>query len=143
MIAMTQLDRLRSTAMLFACGCFMTGCTSTGRSGEETPSVVMTNSELVGNPLVERELEVLRPQVESTGRTKTLEFELRNRSSEQQSFAYAIAWSDRADKGIGVPQRKWILVTLAAEASTTVRVPFPASGAESWRLLAVRPEEIR
>jgi uncharacterized protein YcfL len=142
-IAITRLGRTRSTAALLSCLCLIVGCKSSGQSGDETSSVVLASTELAGNPLVEQELEVLRPHVDPGGRTKTLEFELRNRSSEEQSFAYAIAWSDRSDKGIGVAQRKWILLTLAAGASTTVKVPFPASGAESWRLLAVRPEEVR
>ena len=90
-----------------------------------------------------RELEVLRPRVDERGRTKALDFELRNRSPEQQSFAYAIVWSDRSDKRVGSPQRTWTLLTLDGGASVSLSIPFPADGAESWRLLAVRPEEVR
>jgi hypothetical protein len=44
---------------------------------------------------------------------------------------------------VGAPQRRWTRMTLDGGASTPVTVVFPADSAESWRLLAVRPEEVR
>jgi hypothetical protein len=118
-------------------------CVSTASKEKAAPQVVHASTELAGDPLVERELEVLRPRIDESGRAKALEFELRNRSSEKRSFAYAIVWSDRKDQRVGGPQRSWTLLTLDAGASTAVSVPLPADGAESWRLLAIRPDEVR
>lgn len=140
---MSTLDPQRPIAALVACACLIAGCASTGKAGTADDNVVEATTEIAGDPLVECELEILRPRVDESGRTKTLEFDLRNRSSMQQSFAYAIAWSDRSDKRVGAPQRSWTLLTLDSGASVSLMIPFPADGAESWRLLAVRPEEVR
>jgi hypothetical protein len=126
-----------------ALACALAACASSGKKDKAAPEVVHASTELAGNPAVERELEVLRPRIDESGRTKALEFELRNRSTEQQSFAYAIVWSDRKDQRIGGPERSWTLLTLDGGASVSLSSPLPADGAESWRLLAVRPDEVR
>jgi uncharacterized protein YcfL len=126
-----------------ACVCALAACASSGKKQKSEPDVVHASTELAGNPQVESDLEVLRPRIDESGQTKALEFELRNRSPQPQSFAYAIVWSDRKDQRIGGPQRSWTLLTLDGGASVSLSIPFPADGAESWRLLAVRPEEVR
>jgi hypothetical protein len=121
---------------------WLAACASAHRAASDAPDVVEASTELPGNPAVEGDLEVLQPRVDESGASKLLKFELRNRSSERKSFAYSIVWSDRNDKRIGVPERRWTLLTLEGGASTPVVIVFPVD-AESWRLLAVRPEEVR
>jgi uncharacterized protein YcfL len=140
---MSPLESQRPIITLLAGVCLIASCASTTQSGKGAANELMASSELVGDPLIEKELEVLRPHVDQSGITKVLMFDLHNRSSERLSFAYAIAWSDRADKCVGSPQRSWRLLTLDVDATVSLMVPFPADGAESWRLLAVRPEGIR
>jgi uncharacterized protein YcfL len=140
---MGTLVHMTRIVALLACASLIAACSSAGRKGDGEPRVVEASTELPGDPKVERDLEVVQPRVGQSGRTKTLEFELRNRSSERMSFAYTVVWSDRSDKRVGVPQRTWTLLTLEAGASVPLMISFPADGAESWRLLAVRPEEVR
>jgi hypothetical protein len=134
--------RLRTIAALaLAAAC--AACTSAGHSETAASGVFTSSEEIQGDPLVERELEVLRPRVSEEGGARVLEFELRNRSAEKQSFAYSLEWSDRADKRVGPQQRMWTNITLEAGASAPIRVQFPSPRAECWRLLAVRPDGIR
>lgn len=135
------MRRAIATSLLLAGS--IAACASPRTSESHPPDVLEASSELVGNPSVEKDLEVVQPRVDASGATKTLAFELHNRASEKVSFAYALVWSDRNDKRVGAPQRRWTLVTLDAGASTSVVAAFPPDGAESWRLMAVHPDEVR
>jgi hypothetical protein len=140
---MRLIRTVRPSIAAFAIAALCAGCASTGRSAADASGVFTSSEEVQGDPLVERELEVLRPRVVQEGGGRVLEFELRNRSADKQVFAYSLEWSDRADQRVGPPQRTWTSITLEAGASAPVRVPYPSPRAESWRLLAVRPEGIR
>jgi hypothetical protein len=131
------------TATSFVFAATFAACATPRTSESRSPEVVETTSEPAGDPAIETDLEVVQPRIEASGARKVLEFELRNRASDRRSFAYAVVWSDREDRRVGGPQRRWTLLTLEAGASAPVAIAFPPDGAESWRLVAVRPEDVR
>ena len=140
---MRLLEPVRVTIACLAVATTIAGCASTGRSAASPSGVFTSSDDVQGDPLVERELEVLNPQVSEESGTRVLAFELRNRSAEKQSFAYSLEWSDRADQRVGPPQRTWTSITLEPGEFAPIRVPYPSPRAECWRLLAVRPDGIR
>lgn len=121
-------------------------CSSAGRNAKKSAAesaVVSSAGEIEGDPQVEAQLEMLDPRPQMAGKSKVLVFDLHNKSTEKQSFAYAIDWYDRAGKRIGTDRKAWTALTLAGGATLSLRVPMPSQAAESWRLCAVRPDEIR
>lgn len=92
---------------------------------------------LAGDPEIENRLETLALRTVHAGKQRSLEFEIRNKSSEKQSFAWALEWYDRAGRRIGAATTAWTPMTLDPRASRAVKAPMPPE-AESSRLRAIR-----
>ena len=122
-------------ALILAAGSF-TGCAS-ARTRDAARALDSPGVELAGDPGVESRLETLAIRVVQAGKGRFLEFEIRNKSSEEQRFAWALQWYDRAGKRIGAATTAWTPMTLDPGASRAVKAAMPPE-AESSRLRATR-----
>jgi uncharacterized protein YcfL len=111
-------------------------CASAKSRGSQQPAGTLVG-ELPGDPDVESRLESLELRTARDGTSRSLEFVLRNKSTENLSFAWALEWYDRGGKRVAANETVWTPTTLGAGASVPVKAPMPAD-AQSSRLRAIR-----
>ena len=137
--ANSRLLQLVSLAAVLALA--LPSCETVG----DGPSVVAstTDAALRGNVSVETLLACKNPVTKMKRGRKIVRFDLINTSSKELEFSWAVDWFDRRGTLLHETERRWRSLTLAAEDSTSLEIVGPSAQADSWKLHAVRPWEIR
>lgn len=89
-----------------------------------------------------RSLELLGPHMTSAGALRSAEFELRNASTSELHIYYSIEWFDSRVARIEVSPQLWFPVDLDPGERQHIRASAPDPRAESFRLIAQRPEAL-
>lgn len=119
-------------------------CATSARKlrGADLEPIVATR-DIAGDPDVEAQLEILDSRTNQIGNDRFAQFNLHNRTGDDTRLAFNIEWYDRDGKPVSQSRRLWTPLELPAGASKSLRVRFPAPEAQSWRLSAVRLDEVR
>ncbi len=135
------MHNLTTTCLLVFSMFSLTACRSADRREDIAPQVtvgalVEADGGLAADSSVELKLEQLIKKSRVEGGVRVVDFDLRNRSEEELTFAFMVEWLDR--QGLRVPDRKarWTNLVLPAEASASLVITAPSPIAESWRLRA-------
>jgi uncharacterized protein YcfL len=89
-----------------------------------------------------RSLELLGPHMTTVGSTRSAEFDLRNASTSELHIYYSIEWFDSRVARIEASPQLWFPIDLEPGESLHIRASAPDSRAESFRLIAQRPDAL-
>ena len=96
-----------------------------------------------GNKLLANNLEILNPLEKTVDGRKIAQFEIKNRLSVAQQFAWAVDWFDEDGFRINDNQRVFQPVSLGGFGSTYVTITAPKTGLKlSWKLTVTSPDEV-
>lgn len=95
-----------------------------------------------GDVELARGLELIGPHMRSVGTQRAAEFELRNASTDELHIYYSIEWFDSRAARIEVSPQLWFPVDLEPGERQHIRASAPDPRAESFRLIAQRPEAL-
>ncbi|MGK2856749.1 MAG: DUF1425 domain-containing protein [Thermoanaerobaculia bacterium] len=116
-------------------------CRATSHSLAGAAPIALT-TRCDGDLELSRSLELLGPHMTSAGSPRTAEFELRNASTSELHVYYSIEWFDSRIARIEVSPQLWFPVDLDPGDRQHIRASAPDPRAESFRLIAQRPEAL-
>ena len=91
---------------------------------------------LEGDRSVEQHLDMIILETRRHLGRKQVKLRVRNRSSQDLEFRYALEWKNRRGEIIGGYHHDWTPLTLAGGESTVLTIQGPTNAAETWRLHA-------
>lgn len=129
-------------ALLFAFG----ACTLTPRGSQNSyqgQGGKLNLERIEGNKILANNLEIINPIEKTVDGRKIAQFEVKNRLSNAQSFAWAVDWFDEDGFRINDNQRVFQPVSLGGYGSTYITITAPKAGEKlSWKLTVTSPDEV-
>jgi len=108
----------------------------TGKTGKLEIERIEGNRQLANN------LEIINPLEKTVNGFKIVQFELRNKLTNTQRFAWAADWFDEDGFRINDNARVFQPVSLGGSGTTYITIPAPRAGNLSWRLTVTSPDEV-
>ncbi|MEO6710507.1 MAG: DUF1425 domain-containing protein [Planctomycetota bacterium] len=132
---------LCSSALVLGFGaCVLTP--SGSQNSYQTSKGKLEVERIEGNKLLANNLQILNPIEKTVDGRKIAQFEIKNKLSNTQRFAWAVDWFDEDGFRINDNQRVFEPVSLGGFGSTFKTITAPKTGNLSWRLTVTSPDEV-